>query len=185
MNYQRIHDKIIERAQNRLFEGYTEKHHIVPKCMRGTNSKENLVRLTAREHFVVHQLLVKMYPEHQGLVLSAKMMTVDRDGYRVNNRMYEWLSMRYAKTCSDRMRGKKLSDETRRKMSLAKSKENHPMFGKTGENNQNFGKKHSEETRRKMSIAHSGKHHSEEAKNIIYLEKHHTSKSNEKIVNLI
>ncbi len=46
-----------------------------------------------------------------------------------------------------RMYGKKLPEETRKKMSKAQS----------GENNNMYGKKHSEETRKKMSKAHSGK----------------------------
>ena len=32
--------------------GYYEKHHIQPKSLGGSNKKENLVRLTAREHFI-------------------------------------------------------------------------------------------------------------------------------------
>jgi len=39
---------------------YTEKHHIIPKSFGGLDEKENLVRLSAREHFLVHWLLTKM-----------------------------------------------------------------------------------------------------------------------------
>ena len=49
MNYQRIYDQIIERARTRQLEGYVEKHHIVPRCLGGTNNTENIVQLTARE----------------------------------------------------------------------------------------------------------------------------------------
>lgn len=48
---------------NRLLtfaEGYTERHHILPKSLGGSNDQSNLVALTAREHFICHQLLVKM-----------------------------------------------------------------------------------------------------------------------------
>jgi hypothetical protein len=41
--------------------GYTERHHIQPKCLGGTDDHKNLVRLTAREHFVVHHLLTKIH----------------------------------------------------------------------------------------------------------------------------
>jgi len=54
MNYKRIHDQIIERAKSRILEGYKERHHIIPKCMGGNNEKDNLVYLTAREHFIIH-----------------------------------------------------------------------------------------------------------------------------------
>ena len=31
---------------------YHERHHIVPRCMDGSNNRENLIDLYAREHFV-------------------------------------------------------------------------------------------------------------------------------------
>jgi hypothetical protein len=43
----------------RTISGYTEKHHVIPKCFGG-NEGNNLVQLTAREHFICHLLLVKM-----------------------------------------------------------------------------------------------------------------------------
>ena len=40
--------------------GYVEKHHIIPKVLGGTNDEDNIVFLTAREHFICHRLLTKM-----------------------------------------------------------------------------------------------------------------------------
>lgn len=52
---------IINQAKSRTtLSKYTELHHIVPKSMGGTNKKDNLVNLTAREHFLCHKLLTKM-----------------------------------------------------------------------------------------------------------------------------
>lgn len=51
---------IIQNAQTRTNDGYTERHHIIPKSLGGDNLKDNLVRLTAREHFICHRLLTKM-----------------------------------------------------------------------------------------------------------------------------
>ena len=42
MDYQKIYNSLIERSKNRLLEGYSEKHHIVPRCLGGTNKKENI-----------------------------------------------------------------------------------------------------------------------------------------------
>ena len=39
MNYQRIHDAIIDRARNRTLQGYREKHHVIPRCMGGIRVK--------------------------------------------------------------------------------------------------------------------------------------------------
>lgn len=63
MNYQKLHDSIIIRAQSRTLPSdiYIEKHHIIPKSMGGSNSKDNLVKLTAREHYIIHWLLYKIY----------------------------------------------------------------------------------------------------------------------------
>lgn len=51
---------LIARAQNRKRSvGYTEKHHIVPKFCGGRNYRHNIVRLTPRNHYIAHELLVK------------------------------------------------------------------------------------------------------------------------------
>jgi hypothetical protein len=59
--YTTWYNNIITQAQRRVNQtGYTEKHHIIPKSLGGSNDSSNLVRLTAKEHFVCHRLLVKM-----------------------------------------------------------------------------------------------------------------------------
>lgn len=52
--------KIVDKARNRVIEGYVERHHIVPTCLGGSNDLNNLVDLTAREHYICHWLLTKM-----------------------------------------------------------------------------------------------------------------------------
>ena len=100
MNYQLIHNQIIERAQHRVPAGYTERHHIIPKCMGGTNDCHNLVRLTAREHFIVHKLLVEIYPNEGCLKTAVWMMATCRNekrnyciGAREYNRLRENFSI--------------------------------------------------------------------------------------------
>lgn len=61
MNYETVYQNLITKAQNRTITGYTERHHIIPKSIGGSNKKDNLVKLTAREHYVAHRLLVKMF----------------------------------------------------------------------------------------------------------------------------
>jgi hypothetical protein len=56
MNYKKIYDQLVERATSRILEDYTETHHIVPRCMGGTDSLDNLVELTPEEHYLAHQL---------------------------------------------------------------------------------------------------------------------------------
>jgi len=92
MNYQKIHDAIINRAKNRSLKCYTESHHIIPRCMGGLDNEDNLVKLTPEEHYVVHQLLVKIYPDNYKLIKAANRMCQGR----ANNKLYGWLRRRLA-----------------------------------------------------------------------------------------
>ena len=47
------------RAFGRELDGYSERHHVVPRSLGGSNAKSNIVRLTYREHFLAHWLLTK------------------------------------------------------------------------------------------------------------------------------
>ena len=74
MNYEKIYKKIVDRAKNRIIEGYTEKHHIIPKCMGGEDTLDNIVTLTAREHFLVHRILCEIYPDNLKIKFAFVMM---------------------------------------------------------------------------------------------------------------
>jgi hypothetical protein len=78
MDYQRIYNQIIERAKTRQLDGYKEKHHIVPKCLGGSNDKINLVELTAREHFICHVLLCEIYPKENKLKHALFLMAIGK-----------------------------------------------------------------------------------------------------------
>lgn len=92
MDYKRIYQNLISKRQQILIEGYTEKHHIIPKCCGGTDTLENIIRLTAREHFIAHLLLIKMYPKNQKLIKAANMMSNFK---RYNSKKYEWLKIKW------------------------------------------------------------------------------------------
>lgn len=65
MNYQHLYDNLIYSRQTlkrrKLRDGSLESHHIIPKCLGGTNDHTNLVLLTPKEHYVAHHLLSKLY----------------------------------------------------------------------------------------------------------------------------
>lgn len=65
MNYQKIYNDLISKRQSdpACEYGYSEHHHIIPKCMGGTDDKSNIVSLTPREHFIAHWLLCLIYPK--------------------------------------------------------------------------------------------------------------------------
>lgn len=101
MNYQRIYDSIIRRGQERKLEGYSEKHHIIPRCLEGSDEITNLVSLTPEEHYLCHLLLVKIYPNNIKLVKAAMFMVSSNSTQQRNNKVYGWLKRQY----SDYMRG--------------------------------------------------------------------------------
>jgi hypothetical protein len=91
MDYFKHYNLLVNRAKNRILESYIETHHVVPVCMGGSNSPNNLVDLTPEEHYVAHQLLVKMYPKNLKLLHAANMMTVSSKKQNRNNKRYGWL----------------------------------------------------------------------------------------------
>jgi len=158
MNYKKIYNQIIEKAKNRVLVGYKETHHIIPRCMNGTNEKDNLVGLTAREHFVCHLLLTRIYPNHKGLRLAVwNMCNAKRryqGRYKPNSRLYEMIRTEYREHIKGENHpsyGRKNSDEVKQKMSeIAKERfQNKPGTFK--------GRTHSEDTRKKLSNNMKGK----------------------------
>ncbi len=113
MNYLGIYNSLIERARFRQLKCYVEKHHVKPLCMGGDDSPENLVELTPEEHYVAHQLLVKLYPDNDLLAYAASMMTSNRP----SNKLYGWVKRRMAEAVRRSRTGKKFSAEVRQKLS--------------------------------------------------------------------
>ena len=74
---------------------YYESHHILPRSLGGCNEKSNLVLLTAREHFIAHKLLVKVYPDSWQMKLALLMMShdgmINSKGVVINSRHYNKL----------------------------------------------------------------------------------------------
>ena len=66
MNYLKVYCNLIRKAENRTPpEGYTEKHHTFPVSIFGNNKR--VVVLTAKEHYLTHLLLRKIYIKRYGL----------------------------------------------------------------------------------------------------------------------
>lgn len=103
MDYTKIYNSLVERAKNRTITGYTEVHHIIPRCLGGGDEKENLAVLTPEEHYVAHQLLTKIYPKNHSLLCAT--VTMCRGYYRVNNKLYGWVRRKFSSSQSNRMVG--------------------------------------------------------------------------------
>jgi len=96
MNYKKIYDLIIERSKHRILTGYKESHHIIPRCLGGTDDEHNLTDLTPEEHYLCHLLLVKIYPNNIKLVKAAMFMTSSNINVKRNNKAYGWLRRQFS-----------------------------------------------------------------------------------------
>ena len=158
MDYAAHYRRLVDRARGRVIEGYREHHHVLPKCMGGGNEPENIVALTAEEHYVAHQLLLKVYLVGK-LAFAAAMMSTRCGG----NKAYGWIRRRVSRA----MMSENLSSETMAKRS--RSLLGHPVSHEAREkmSKARFGKKtgpHSQETRDKISAANKGRITSDETR---------------------
>ena len=85
MDYGRAYDLMIGRARDRVLVGYGEWHHVVPRCMGGGDTPDNLVKLTAREHYVAHALLARIHNTSKMWHAFAMMSISNRNNSRVSS----------------------------------------------------------------------------------------------------
>ena len=90
MNYQMVYKSLIDRRKAQSPSGYSERHHVIPKSLGGDNSRENIVSLTAREHYFCHKLLARIYGGKmwQALFLMSHGSVTSASGVRISSRDY-------------------------------------------------------------------------------------------------
>lgn len=165
--YKKWYFNIIENTRQHVRikskEIYYEKHHIIPKSLGGTNEKDNLVLLTAKEHLLVHWLLCKMFGD-----VKAKIKME-----------HAFCKMVFCKTIFQHRKTPSLNQiaECKRMLSINMQGVNNPQYGVVGErrskNQQRrlkgidsplYGKKLSPDHVEKMRQANLGKKASEKTK---------------------
>lgn len=156
MEYQEFIQNILDtRGRFSCGDEYHERHHIIPKCLGGTNDKDNLIDLYAKEHYEAHRLLSDENVGNTSLQYAFFMMSTcvsqNKGRYQCTAEEYELAKKRVTecefseetlKKMSDAKKGKSLSEEHRKHMSEAQT-----------------GRKHSLETKLKMSLSQKGKSH--------------------------
>ena len=155
MNYQKIYNNLINRSKDRSTKGYVEKHHIIPRCLGGTDSKENIVNLYPEEHYLAHLLLCKLNKNNSKLLYAAMNMTsgsMINNGKR-NNKAYGWLRRQYAKAMSgdnnpSRQNPNLQKEASKKRIGQTRSKETKLRMSQAQK-----GRTFSEETKKKMSEA--------------------------------
>ena len=131
MNYKKHYEKLISKARNRsiLKSEYSEVHHIIPKCMGGDDSKDNLISLFPEEHWLAHLLLIKIYPKNKKMLYAVHAMSVRKNETMVrSNKVYGWLKRELREVRSEYFKSNNPSYllENKKKIS-ERMKENNPM----------------------------------------------------------
>lgn len=152
-------------------EEYGEVHHIVPIAEGGSDDASNKVRLSAREHYIAHLLLAKIYDDlamYSAVMYMQCRSSTQARAFRFNSRLYasirkefgakrrEYLKHNPPIGPKNGMYGRHHREESKKKMS-ANKKGQRPWLGRH----------HSEESKKKMSHSQKGKRLTEEHKNKI------------------
>jgi hypothetical protein len=122
--YTKWYIDIINHAINRDCPNeYTEKHHIIPKCFSIGHERDNgnIVSLTGKEHYICHQLLVRMVSDKTlKLKLSCAALRMAfsndvNDRYKITAAAYEMIKTQLSKNKKGTT-GKKWTVEQRAKL---------------------------------------------------------------------
>jgi hypothetical protein len=164
--YTKIYFQIITKAQSetrfKSKENYFERHHIIPKSFGGSNKKNNLVLLTAKEHFICHLLLPFMCEDHNIYKMRTAFYRMcgkqPNTVKRYTSKSYHILKTKINRLCIKENHptyGKKLSIEHKEKIKFTKL--NNGTWAQSGENHWNYGKTTSKESNIKRSVKLKGK----------------------------
>jgi hypothetical protein len=151
--YTLVYYTLVERAKSRELDEYTEKHHIIPESFYKQRSRkgpagwldgnpeapENIVRLTAREHFICHLLLPRMT---EGLakrkmtyalwnIINGRDNSKKKERYKVTSRQYVSIRQSVSRAISETHKGKILSDGTKKLISESRGGQKSSFKGKT------------------------------------------------------
>lgn len=104
--------------------------------MGGKDEDDNYVLLTAREHIIAHMLLSSIYPDNYKLLKAAVMLTTkvcsNGEKITISSRLASYFKIEYSRS----QKGKKHTEEHKRRQSegLIKFNKNNPGFWKKEEN---------------------------------------------------
>jgi len=182
MNYSKIYNQLIANRKLNVHSDdiFTEKHHIIPKSHGGSDSIDNIVALSAREHFIAHWLLWRIHRD-KAMAFAFNVMCWNTYGNRYKN-SYAFAEARKANR--DNLVGRTISTETRDKLSKSMKGRPSPLKGKKASdatkeklrvkakvtglmhigNTYVLGRKHTEDAKAKMSSKAKGRIVSEETK---------------------
>lgn len=153
--YHKWYYNIINDARQTPRTGYTETHHIIPKCLGGGKESSNLIKLSAREHYIVHLLLTKFTIgiAKKKMFYALHRLSNREDSLKIKtSRLYEYLRINHAKAVS--------------KDTKARIRDVNNIFvrGKGKSHAEIFGKKRSEEIKQSIRKSNKNRVWSEESR---------------------
>ena len=136
--YEKWYAAITKRGQHRHIDDYTEIHHILPESLGGPDTPENKTTLTAREHFICHWLLTKIYKDgeaHWKMLNAIRIMRAENKNQqryftKITSRVYSNLKEEYSQLQSIKF---------------------------SGSGNGMYGKNHTKETKKTIGDANRGR----------------------------
>jgi len=145
--------KFIDSLKSQVIDGYSEKHHIVPRSHGGSNKKDNLIALTPRQHFIAHRMLWKAYG---GSMARAYFMMSATGKYgKIGSKTYAMAREEYSKQVVIQMAKKPnipaFTPEHRQKLRMAKLGKKLSPQHRENVRLSVLGRKCSTETRQKIS----------------------------------
>jgi hypothetical protein len=146
--YIRWYMSLVKSALTRdIPDCYIEKHHIFPTSIFGKN--KSLVKLTAKEHYIAHKLLYKIYELRNGVnskntlkMAKAFCWMATRDDVKFNSRRYAY--------CKKMASLSMIGDNNPSRKDGAFTKEHRKKLSQPGETHGMYGKKHTEEVKQKL-----------------------------------
>lgn len=179
---------------------YHEQHHIIPRSMDGTDKKENLIDLYAKEHYEAHRLLALENPDNDKLVyawwcMSTMKSKFTNERYHISAEEYEEARIAFSLLQSERYSG-----EGNPMHGVRRCGGDNPMYDvhRYGKDNPFYGKHHTDKTRKKMKesskkrwqkheekekLSQAAKERLQNPENNPMFGKHHTEEAKEKMKN--
>lgn len=122
LTYEEFINNILKNRGRTISDSsYKEKHHIIPKCIGGDNSKDNTIELYAKEHFIAHKLLAMENPDNLYLQSAYLMMAFPKSpntkrDFEITPDEYEYLRTECARKIGEANKGKKRTPEQKEKL---------------------------------------------------------------------
>jgi hypothetical protein len=151
MNYKNLYvNLLLKHGTKEKPVGYSERHHIIPRSLGGTDSSENIIYLSSRAHLIAHWLLFKIHKNEKmarafyGMCdtyrlpkrtrISSHTYEAAKKAFSLNNHM-KLKHHRKRASESAVLQWAKRYDEMKASTAFMFKDETHPMYmkGKTGD----------------------------------------------------